>query len=88
MQVREYEDWESVIVSAAHSVDRFIKLRGVPICRDQFLRIVTVLIKKNSKILVVKLVKPATSFTSRFIKLRDVPICRANSFASSRCFSF
>lgn len=47
--VREYEDWESVIVSAAHSVDRFIKLRGVPICRDQFLRLVTAALCVNAK---------------------------------------
>lgn len=47
--VHEYVDKESVVVSAANSVDRFIRLRGTPVCRDQFLRLVAVAVCVNAK---------------------------------------
>lgn len=47
--VQEYVDKEGVVVSAANSVDRFIEMRGTPVCRDQFLRLVAVALCVNAK---------------------------------------
>jgi len=47
--VQEYVDKEGVVVSTANSVDRYIRLRGSPLCRDQFLRLVAVALCVNAK---------------------------------------
>ena len=40
--VQEYVDKDCVVVSAAASLDKFIQNRGLPVCRDQFLRLAMV----------------------------------------------